>query len=79
MSEQETQVEAPKAKLSTMLRSISQLLMSGSFPGTHAQIIVQSIGVLEVLATSEEKKEAEREEVKLEVVKEEAVYVEDGV
>jgi len=85
MSEQETQEvqEAPKAKLSALLRSISQLLMHGSFPGTHAQIIVQSIGVLELLASSEEKKELEAEP-KLEVVpdqveEEEKVHVQDGV
>lgn len=63
MSEVET---SAKPKLSVMLKGIAQLLMAGSFPGTHAQLVVQSIGLIEVLATAEEAKE----EVKLEVVKE---------
>ena len=78
MSEQEAQV-APKPKLSATLRTISQLLMNGFYPGSHAPIVAQSIRVLETLATSEEKKEAEREEAKLEIVKEEEVHVQDGV
>ena len=74
-----------KPKLSTLLRSISNLLMSGTFPGTHASILVQGVGVLEVLASAEEKKELEAEEAekpKLEVVEEvaeEQIYVENGV
>lgn len=78
-----------KPKLSTLLFSISNLLMEGSYPGSHASLIVQAVGVLNVLAEAEEKKELEAEEAekpKLEVaeevvqeVVEESVYVEDGV
>lgn len=90
MSEQEnTEVtETPKPKLSKVLRGISQLLLSGLYTGAHSQILFESVGVLEVLANAEEKKELEAEP-KLEVVpdpveepKEEAVEVvdvQDGV
>lgn len=89
MSEQEnTQVaETPKPKLSKVLRGISQLLLSGLYTGAHSQILFESVGVLEVLANAEEKKELEAEP-KLEVVPDpveepkeevEAVDVQDGV
>lgn len=75
MSEQEnTEVaETSKPKLSKVLRGISQLLLSGLYTGAHSQILFESVGVLEVLANAEEKKELEAEaakEPKLEVVPE---------
>ena len=77
MSEAEnTEVtETPKPKLSKVLRGISQLLLSGLYTGAHSQILFESVGVLEVLANAEEKKELEAEaakEPKLEVVPEPA-------
>jgi hypothetical protein len=63
--------ETPKKKLSAVLRGISQLLLAGLYPGSHSQLIFESVGVLEVLASVEEKKEIEaepKEEPKLEVV-----------
>lgn len=51
----------PRKKLSSILRSISQLLLAGLFPGSHSQLLFESVGVLEVLAAVEEKKELEAE------------------
>jgi len=69
MSEQEqAQVEeTPKPKLSKVLRGISQLLLAGLYTGAHSQLLFESVGVLEVLANAEEKKELAAEP-KLEVV-----------
>lgn len=75
MSDVETSV---KPKLSVTLRGVAQLLLAGSFPGTHAQLVVQSIGLMEVLASSQEVDEA-KEEVKLEIVKESEEAIEQEV
>jgi hypothetical protein len=62
--------EAPKKKLSAVLRGITQLLLAGLYPGSHSQLIFESVGILEVLASVEEKKELEAE-AKVEVPAEE--------
>lgn len=49
-----------RAKLSEVLSGIAQLILQGTFPATHAQILVESIGVLETLAQVERQREAEK-------------------
>lgn len=75
MSDVETSV---KPKLSVTLRGVAQLLLAGSFPGTHAQLVVQSIGLMEVLASSQEVDEA-KEAVKLEIIKEDKEELEQEI
>lgn len=65
--------EIKKPKLSEMLRGISQLILNGMFPATHATVIVQAVNALETLAAAEdarEKAQEEAEKPKLEVVTE---------
>jgi hypothetical protein len=49
--------EVKKPSLSEMLSSIAQLIMQGTYPATHARLIVEAISVLEKLAESEAKDE----------------------
>ena len=60
-------VEAPKGEkpsLAKVLEGISQLIMQGIYPATHAQLICEAVKVLDVLSKAEQSKETPKEEEK---------------
>jgi hypothetical protein len=51
---------APRpAKVSDMMTGIAQLMLQGSFPGTHSKLVVAAINSLEFLANIERSKEGD--------------------
>ena len=53
-----------KKSLSALLHGIAQVLLAGMYPGTHAKIVIESVDVLDKLASIEAAREAELESKK---------------
>ena len=68
MSEDTKVVELKKPEekkpLSALLHGIAQVLLAGTYPGTHAKIVIESVDVLDKLASIEAAREAELESKK---------------
>lgn len=56
--------ETEKKALSALLHGIAQVLLAGTYPGTHAKIVIESVDILDKLSSIEAAREAELAEKK---------------
>ena len=47
--------------MAEVFRGIAQLIMQGTYPGTFAKLIYESVGILETMAIEDDKKREEKE------------------